>query len=186
MKKTTVMNTKKIVSKLLFFSIVLNTALIICLINKDIEFSNLVQTSISKNDVYKLYNDVANLNVSNLYSVENVSTDEKVRIAKELFEEHLNSMGIKFEGFGNGVDYVSNRKAVLTFNNYRITDVKISEDKGNKFLASVTYDVQCADEHKDWIAGVGDIGEDNWVIDKFYTLEIERYKDKYIITNMYY
>ncbi|MBE6051805.1 MAG: hypothetical protein E7214_14445 [Clostridium sp.] len=157
----------------LFISIVLNIFLIVNLKSTNKE-ENTTKSNVSDEDVEELY------------SVENISEDEKKRIAKDLCKEHIESGGIKFEYFGNVVDESSNRKAVQTFKNYRINDIKIVDENKNKFIAIVGYDIQCTDECKVWIAGAGTVGEDNWVIGKGYILTIEKYKNKYFITDVSY
>lgn len=156
----------------LFLSIILNIFLLVNL--KSTNKEDTTKPSISDEEAAKLY------------SVENISEDEKKRIAKDLCKEHIESQGIKFKYFGNVVDESSNRNAIQTFKNYRINDIKIVDENVNKFTAIVGYDIQCTDECKEWTTGDGTLGEDNWVIGKGYILNIEKYKNKYFITSVSY
>lgn len=169
---------KKILYILLCISIILNILLFINFNN-----NNKRKTDIQKNTSKSSISDE---DVAQLYSVENISEDDKKRVAKDLCKDYINSKGIKFKYFGTVVDEASNRNAMQTFKNYRINDVKIVEEKGNKFTAIVNYDIQCTDECKEWVTGDGTVGDDNWVIGKGYILNIEKYRDNYFITSVSY
>lgn len=115
-------------------------------------------------DNSKIYNMIDKLNkdekdklVSEIYSVENISMEEKKKIAISLFDEYINSMRTDWY-------YVKNNggKVVLTLTDYRITEAKFQKQEGN-----------------------GKYGKYNWIIGKFQYIDIVKYKDKYYIDNIY-
>lgn len=120
-----------------------------------------------------------NINAYKFYK--NLSKGEKVEIARELFDDYINenrtdramveSQGLK-------------REPVTTFTDYRINEIDIEKEEGLKFTVSVSYDIQYTNESNIWIAGNGELKENNWVINKFALVDIEQVKDKYIITSI--
>lgn len=120
--------------------------------------------------------------MGDLYPVKDISEDRKKEIAKNLFEEHLNQMSTDWETVK---DKKLNRKPVLTFTDYRITDARFIKESGNKFTVDITYDIQYTDEGKSWLAGYGDISDNNWILKKGNIVDVIKYKDKYLLADVY-
>lgn len=121
------------------------------------------------------------LNINNLKFYKKLSKDEKIEIAKDLFDDYINE---------NRTDWSTvksqklNRKPVNSLTDYRIGDINVENEEGYKFTVSVSYDIQYTNESNMWVAGNGVLKDNNWIVDKFALVDIEQVNDKYVITNM--
>lgn len=170
------MNKKKITIFVLILSILLNLFFAIDIYNKNSE-KNLSKVSVenlSDSDKENLAGD--------LYSVKDVSEDAKKDIAKKLFEEHLNKMSTDWQIVK---EKNLNRKPLPTFTDYRITDAKFISESGNKFTVDITYDIQYTEAGKSWLAGYGNISDNNWILKKGNLVDVIKYKDKYLLVDVY-
>lgn len=168
------MNKRKVAIFIFIVSILLNLFFAMEIYNKS---SKKASAKVSDNKV----SDSENL-MGDLDSVKDISEDRKKEIAKNLFEEHLNQMSTDWKTVK---DKKLDRKPVLTFTDYRITDARFIKESGNKFTVDITYDIQYTDEGKSWLAGYGDISDNNWVLKKGNIVDVIKYKDKYLLADVY-
>lgn len=142
--------------------------------NKENEESK--ETS-SYEDNINLENNLGN----NLKFYNPLSKDEKIKIARELFDDYINE---------NRTDWSIvksqnlKRKPVICLTDYRINDVEIESQDLYKFTVSVSYDIQYTNESNMWVAGNGEIKDNNWIVDKFALVDITQINNKYVITNI--
>ncbi|MBD7912255.1 hypothetical protein [Clostridium cibarium] len=170
------MNKRKITILALILSILLNLFFAIYIYNKGSE------KSLSKISLDKLSDSDKENVIGDLYSVEDISEDRKEEIAKNLFEEHLNKISTDWQ---NVKDKNLNRKPLPTFTDYRITNAHFIKESGNKFTVDITYDIQYTEEGKSWLAGYGDISDNNWILKKGNVVDVIKYKDKYLLVDVY-
>ncbi|MDS0527682.1 hypothetical protein NNC19_18490 [Clostridium sp. SHJSY1] len=176
------MNKRKVIISILALSILLNLLLAVEIYNKNNK-KDLSKVSADKVSVDKLSNsDKENL-MGDLYSVKDISEDRKKEIAKNLFEEYINKNSTDWQTVK---DKKLNRKPLPTFTDYRITDVFFIKESGNKFTVDIIYDIQYTDEGKQWVAGDGELAENNWVLKKDFLLDIIKYNDKYMLSQVYH
>ena len=155
--------------KRFFASVVLVLSIITLLGCKNTDYS-----SMSKKDQEEI--------VREINSVKDISEEEKVKIAKDLFDEYINNNRTDWSGSKHQKDP---EQPVVAMTDYKINSVKfLSEDK-NKFIVCIVYDIKYTDESNWWVAGNGDLEDDNWVRNKMNFVDIEKYLDHYIITNIY-
>lgn len=114
--------------------------------------------------------------------LEKLSEDEKIKIARELFDEYINE---------NRTDKKMvesqklNREPVVALTDYRIKHIDFIDEHNDTFTVDVQYDIQYTNDSNMWVAGNGELSDNNWVIDKCNFLDIKKAGDKYIITNIY-
>lgn len=120
--------------------------------------------------------------IRDINTVKDISTDEKERIAKDLYENYLNNNRtdwklVKAENL--------NRDPVVSMTDYNINTVElVSEDK-NKFTVDISYDIKYTENSNMWIAGNGTLSDNTWIKNKITFVDIEKYLEHYIITNIY-
>ncbi len=118
---------------------------------------------------------------NNLKFYNPLSKDEKIKIARELFNDYINE---------NRTDWSIvksqnlKREPVICLTDYRINDIDIESQDIHNFIVSVSYDVQYTNESDMWVAGNGELKDNNWVVDKFAVVDITQINDKYVITNI--
>ncbi|ENY99854.1 hypothetical protein HMPREF1092_02990 [Clostridium thermobutyricum] len=131
-----------------------------------------------------LYEDNINLesnSENNLKFYNSLSKDEKIKIARELFDDYINE---------NRTDWSIvksqnlKREPVICLTDYRINDIDIESQDIHNFTVSVSYDIQYTNESDMWVAGNGELKDNNWVVDKFAVVDITQINDKYVITNI--
>ena len=131
-----------------------------------------------------LYEDNINLesnSENNLKFYNSLSKDEKIKIARELFNDYINE---------NRTDWSIvksqnlKREPVICLTDYRINDIDIESQDIHNFTVSVSYDIQYTNESDMWVAGNGELKDNNWVVDKFAVVDITQINDKYVITNI--
>lgn len=168
------MNSKKILI------LTISTCLVLSFIgcgekNKANKLALLVSPSIS-------YNVSLMSNISEeLLSVSDISKEEKTKIARDLFDKYINDNRTDLKQ----VEYQKiDRKPVVSFTEYKINDVKVTGGEGNKFTVNIKYDIKYTNESDMWIAGNGEISEDNWIKNKSNFVEIQKDGYKYVISNI--
>lgn len=120
---------------------------------------------------------------------DSLEESEKIEIARRLFDEYINEN--KIEVIESKEDS-SKKKEVTTFTKYKIKDIdiyemedlNISEKESQGFVADISYDIKYTNESNRWVAGNGEIKKNNWCVDKVAIVNIEKVKDKYIISSM--
>jgi len=116
-----------------------------------------------------------------LSSVNDISKDEKTEIARDLFDKYVNDNKTDWKQ----VEFQKiDRKPMISFTEYKINDIKVTGGDENKFTVSVKYDIKYTNESNMWIAGNGEISEDNWIRNKSNFVEIQKNGDKYVISNI--
>ena len=165
------MKKKYIPIYLLILSLLVNVVLAIDLFNKK---DNKQSIEISKSEKDEL--------ISEWYSIKNVSEDEKEKIARKLFEEYINENSTDWKEVENDK---LDREPLPTFTDYKIDNVSLQKEEGNMFTAEVLYDIQYTKNGTQWLACDGELADDNWIKNKGFYIDIARYNDKYVITNMY-
>lgn len=175
------MNKRKVIISILALSILLNLLLAVEIYNKNNK-KDLSKVSADKVSVDKLSNsDKENL-MGDLYSVKDISEDRKKEIAKNLFEEYINKNSTDWQTVK---DKKLNRKPLPTFTDYRITDASFISESSNRFTVDITYDIQYTEEGKSWLAGYGNISDNNWILKKGNVVDVIKYKDKYLLADVY-
>ncbi|WP_294373564.1 hypothetical protein [uncultured Clostridium sp.] len=119
---------------------------------------------------------------SEIKKLEDMSKDEKIEIGRNLFDEYINE---------NRTDWKMvksqnlNRQPVVCLTDYKINDVDFVKEEKDKFTLDISYDIQYTDESNFWVAGNGELADDNWVVNKCSFVDIEQVGDKYFIVNVY-
>ena len=167
------MNKKNISVFFLILSVFINIFFVIHLYNKS--DSNINLDRLSKYEKENLIGD--------LYPIKNIDIESKKNIAKNLFEEYLNQNSTDWKNVNNNN---IQRNPLPTFTNYRITDVIWIKENNNQFTVDIIYDIQYTDNGKQWVAGDGDLADDNWVLKKDFLVDVIRYKDKFLILDVYH
>ena len=107
---------------------------------------------------------------------------KKIEIAKDLFDEYINE---------NRTDWKMvksqnlNRQPVVCLTDYKINDITFVKEESDKFTVDISYDIQYTNESNFWIAGNGELTDNNWVINKCSFVDIQKVGDKYFIINLY-
>lgn len=112
--------------------------------------------------------------------VEIKNEDDKVEIARTVFEEYLKST---YENYLN-----DRNEKINILKDYKINDITILEDlNSNKYRIEVTYDLQSIDGYATvFETGNGEIKENNWVKGKYQIVDIKKIGEyKYTISEMY-
>ena len=118
---------------------------------------------------------------SNLKFYNPLSKDEKIKIARELFDDYINE---------NRTDWSIvksqnlKRKPVICLTDYRINDIEIESQDLYNFTVSVLYDIQYTNESNMWVAGNGELKDNNWIVNKIALVDITQINDKCVITNI--
>lgn len=166
---------KKLFSIILILSISINLVLgaIIIKINKQDSNSN---QNLNKNiNINKI--------TQNSYSIKEIDEKTKISIAKDLFDNYINSNMMDWQ-------YVKNnkldRKPVLSFTDYKIVDVFFVKEDDISYTVDIIYDIQYTNDSPLWVAGDGNMSENNWILKKDFLIDIIKYKDKYYISNVYH
>ena len=121
--------------------------------------------------------------IGDLYSVKNIDENRKKEVARNLFEEYINQNSTDWQTVQNKK---LNRKPLPTFTDYRINDVVFVKESGPKFTVDIIYDIQYTEEGKQWVAGDGNLADNNWVLKKDFLVDVIKYEDKYILTDVYH
>lgn len=114
-------------------------------------------------------------------SISDISKEQKIKIARELFDEYINE---------NKTDWKIveaqklSRKPVVCLTDYKINNVNFIKEEENKFTVNIKYDVQYTNESNFWVAGNGELCDNNWIKNKSNIVDIEKRGDKYVIANM--
>lgn len=114
--------------------------------------------------------------------LQDLSEMEKIEIGRYLFDKYINE---------NTTDWQMvksqnlNREPVTCLTDYRIGDIDFVKEDDDKFTVDISYDIQYTDESSFWIAGNGELADDNWVINKCNFVDIQKDGDKYVIVNIY-
>lgn len=142
------------------------------------------QINISRDDfvrLYKIKDFYINLNLR--YKEIVFENDNKIEIAKKLFEEYLNDN--KTDWFFNLVNGI-NEESKDTFSDFKINDITLIEDGENLFKVGISYDIKpLGEEVSIWDAGNGE-REGEWIRKKYNFFDIEKIKgNTYRIINGY-
>ena len=111
-----------------------------------------------------------------------LSENENIEIGRDLYDKYINE---------NRTDWQMvksqnlNRQPVVCLTDYRINDVSFVKEESDKFTVDISYDIQYTDESNFWIAGNGELTDNNWVINKCSFVDIQKIGDKYFIVNLY-
>lgn len=119
--------------------------------------------------------------IEEAYPLDKVSEEAKLSIARRLFSEKLQSFSVTASG-----DDDNSKALKLDAISYRITEMKLVEEKGNKFTVWIRYDIQGNGDNRKWMAAFGDAAEDNWVLNKGFDVEVTRCGEKYFISDLSY
>lgn len=142
------------------------------------------QINISRDDfirLYKIKDSYINLNLR--YKEIVFENDNKIEIAKKLFEEYLNDNKTNwFFNLVNGID----EESTDTFSDFKINDITLIEDGENLFKVGISYDIKpLGEEVSIWDAGNGE-REGEWIRKKYNFFDIEKIKgNTYRIINGY-
>lgn len=142
------------------------------------------QINISRDDfirLYKVKDSYINLNLT--YKEIIFENDNKIEIAKRLFEEYLNDN--KTDWFFNLVNGI-NEEPKDTFSDFKINDITLIEDGDNLFKVGISYDIKpLGEEVSIFDAGNGE-REGEWIRKKYNFFDIEKIKgNTYRIINGY-
>jgi len=168
------MNSKKILI------LTISTCLVLSFIgcgekNKANKLALLVSPSISYNVLL-----MSNMG-EELSSISDISKEEKIKISRDLFDKYINDNRTDLKQ----VEFQKiDRKPVVCFTEYKINDVKVTGGDGNKFTVNIKYDIKYTNESDMWIAGNGEIRNDNWIRNKSNFVEIQKDGDNYVIRNI--
>ncbi|MGL5415068.1 MAG: hypothetical protein ACRDAU_05365 [Clostridium sp.] len=110
-----------------------------------------------------------------------LTLEEKSEIAKKLFEKYIeeNKTDIEMVKAQN-----LKRDPVEALTDYKINDIEILEENKESFKASIAYDIKFTDESNMWVAGNGEIKEDNWCVNKISMIKIKERNGEYVIEQM--
>lgn len=113
---------------------------------------------------------------------ESLSKDEMIAIARDLFDDYINQNRtdwyfVKAKGL--------KRQPVICLTDYRINDISFVKEENNKFTVDISYDIQYTDESNYWVAGNGELSENNWVMNKCNFVDIIKADNKYFLSNVY-
>lgn len=106
---------------------------------------------------------------------------KKIKIARELFDYYINE---------NRTDWSIvksqnlKREPVICLTDYRINDIDIESQDLYNFTVSVLYDIQYTNESNMWVAGNGELKDNNWIVNKIALVDITQINDKCVITNI--
>lgn len=112
--------------------------------------------------------------------VEVKNEDDKIEIARVVFEEYLK---LTYENYLN-----DENERINILKNYKINDINILENSNSEgYRIEVTYDLQAIDGYITvFEIGNGVIKEDNWVKEKYQIIDIKKIGEyKYTISDMY-
>lgn len=144
------------------------------------KISSMQELSYLCDNINKLDNIEKDKLISEAYPINNISEDEKREIAIKFFEEYINLHRTNwYQVKDNG------GKIETTFSEYKIKDSYLTNEEENKFTFLICYDIKPANNSMFWVAGNGENGKDNWIINKLQYIDIIRYKDKYYLDNIY-
>jgi hypothetical protein len=116
-----------------------------------------------------------------LSSISDISEEEKTKIARDLFDKYINDNRTDLKQ----VEFQKiDRKPVVCFTEYKINDVKATGGDGDNFTVNIKYDIKYTNESDIWIAGNGEISNDNWIRNKSNFVEIQKDGDNYVISNI--
>ncbi|MGL5087828.1 MAG: hypothetical protein ACRC68_19295, partial [Clostridium sp.] len=144
-------------------------------------------TSIKREDVLRsaIVRDkaVGKISTDKLYPTIETSETDKAIIGRELYKKYIEMH--KTNWFFNLLNGVK-AEPLITVLDSKINKVDLEKEGKNVFTVSISYDVKAFDENLGWYAGNGGIGEDNWIIDKFCFVDIEKIgENKYRIISSY-
>ncbi|MBU3136224.1 hypothetical protein KPL39_08060 [Clostridium gasigenes] len=109
--------------------------------------------------------------------VETKSTDKKI-IATEVYTGYIKANSTDWRNVErNKLD----REPIQTVLDYKITSINMTNEFDDFFTVSIGYDIKSVKESSQWVAGNGEDGPDNWIINKSGFADIMKVgKNKYI------
>jgi len=143
--------------------------------NKENKLALLSTTSITYN--ISLISSMA----KDLPLVSDISKEGKVEIARTLFDKYINEnktdwKKVEFEKL--------ERKPKVCLTDYKINNIRVTREEEDKFIVLIGYDIKYTNESDFWIAGNGEICEDNWIRNKSNFVEIQKSGNEYVISNI--
>lgn len=112
--------------------------------------------------------------------VEVKNEEDKIEIAKTVFEEYLK---LTYENYLN-----DKNERVDILKDYKIEDISLLDSvSSEEYKVEITYDLQSIDEYVTvFETGNGEIKNDNWIKGKYQIIEIKKIdENKYTILEMY-
>ena len=146
-----------------------------------VTFNNKENEESKETSSYEDNINLENNSENNLKFYDPLSKDEKIKIARELFDDYINE---------NRTDWSIvksqnlKREPVICLTDYRINDIDIESQDFYKFTVSVSYDIQYTNESNMWVAGNGELKDNNWIVNKIALVDITQINDKCVITNI--
>ncbi|MGV3025003.1 hypothetical protein ACED96_04680 [Clostridium thermobutyricum] len=146
-----------------------------------VTFNNKENEESKETSSYEDNINLENNSENNLKFYDPLSKDEKIKIARELFDYYINE---------NRTDWSIvksqnlKREPVICLTDYRINDIDIESQDLYNFTVSVLYDIQYTNESNMWVAGNGELKDNNWIVNKIALVDITQINDKCVITNI--
>ncbi|MGL5352501.1 MAG: hypothetical protein ACRDA5_04155, partial [Clostridium sp.] len=150
---------------------------------KDKEFNTVIKREDVLRSARVRDEDVGKISVDILYPTIETSESDKSIIGRELYKKYIEMH--KTNWFSNLLNGIK-AEPLVTVLDSKINEVNLEKEGKNIFTVSISYDVQAFDENLGWYAGNGVIGEENWIIDKFCFVDIEKIgENKYRMISSY-
>lgn len=141
-------------------------------------------TEINRNDFIRVVKTHGGYIDSGLvYPEIEINTTDKEVIGKKLYEEYIKLHSTDwFFNLNNGI----NKEPEISALESKINDVSLISEGKYIFTVCISYDIKSANEKSPWYAGNGEIGENNWIVNKVTFIDIEKIgENKYRIINGY-